>query len=58
MYELNNEYYLKFIKKKVWKIQKMLYDGYNVYRLKKKKGSFFQSITSLQKNSVKVSTNI
>lgn len=26
------------------------------YRLKKKKGSFFQSITSLQKNSAKFST--
>lgn len=27
-----------------------------LFRLKKKKGSFFQSITSLQKNSAKVST--
>lgn len=28
------------------------------HRLKKKKGSFFQSITSLQKNSAKVTVNI
>lgn len=33
-----------------------LYHKYFRNRLKKKKGSFFQSITSLQKNSAKVSS--
>lgn len=33
-----------------------LTDEITFFRLKKKKGSFFQSITSLQKNSAKVSS--